>query len=74
VRVSDTLHFHAGALAEAQRRVVALADGPGGAVTVAQVRDELGSSRRFAVALLAYLDAERVTIRRGDVHVVRRRR
>ena len=52
--------------------MVALADGPGGAVTVAQVRDELGSSRRFAVALLAHLDAERVTVRRGDVHVVRR--
>jgi selenocysteine-specific elongation factor len=74
VRVSPTLHFHAAALVEAQRQIVELAGGPGGAVTVAQVRDALGSSRKFAVALLAHLDSQRVTVRRGDEHVVRRGR
>jgi selenocysteine-specific elongation factor len=72
VRVSPTLHFHPDALAEAQRRIVALAGGPGGSVTLAQVRDALGSSRKFAAALLAHLDSARVTVRRGDEHVVRR--
>ncbi len=74
VRVSPTLHFHPDALAEAQRRIVDLAGGPGGSVTIAQVRNALGSSRKFATALLAHLDAERVTVRRGDEHVVRRGR
>jgi selenocysteine-specific elongation factor len=72
VRVSPTLHFHADALAAAQRQIVDLAGGPGGSVTLAQVRDALGSSRKFAAALLAHLDSERVTVRRADEHVVRR--
>jgi selenocysteine-specific elongation factor len=74
VRVSPTLHFHPDALTEAERRIVELAGGPGGAVTLAQVRDAFGSSRKFATALLAHLDSARVTVRRGDEHVVRRTR
>jgi selenocysteine-specific elongation factor len=74
VRVSPTLHFHPDALAEAERRIVELAGGPGGSVTLAQVRDAFGSSRKFATALLAHLDSARVTVRRGDEHVVRRTR
>jgi selenocysteine-specific elongation factor len=74
VRVSPTLHFHPDAIAEAQQRIVELAGGPGGSVTLAQVRDALGSSRKFATALLAHLDSARVTVRRGDEHVVRRTR
>ena len=74
IRVAPTLHFHPDAIAEARRRIVELAGGPGGSVTLAQVRDALGSSRKFAVALLAHLDSQRVTVRRGDEHVVRRGR
>jgi selenocysteine-specific elongation factor len=36
------------------------------------VRDSLGTSRRYAQALLEHLDAKRVTLRRGDEHVLRR--
>ena len=46
--------------------------GHGGDVTLAQLRDELGTSRKFAQALLEHFDSERVTIRRGDAHVLRR--
>jgi selenocysteine-specific elongation factor len=73
IRVSKTLHYHPDALAEARARILALAERHGGAVTLAQVRDELGTSRKYAQALLEHLDAEKVTIRRGDAHVVRRR-
>jgi selenocysteine-specific elongation factor len=72
IRVSKTLHYHPDVLAEIRRRVIALAADHGGAVTLAQLRDELGTSRKFAQALLEHLDAEKVTIRRGDEHVVRR--
>ncbi len=74
VRVSPALHFHPEALIDAERRIVELAGGPGGSVTLAQVRDALGSSRKFAAALLAHFDAARVMVRRGDEHVVRRAR
>jgi selenocysteine-specific elongation factor len=72
VRVSRTLHYHRDVLDEARRRVLALAQRSGGAVTLAQLRDELGTSRKFSQALLEHLDSEKVTIRRGDAHYVRR--
>jgi selenocysteine-specific elongation factor len=72
VRVSKTLHYHSESLAEVHRRVLTLAQSHGGAVTLADLRDALGTSRKFAQALLEHLDAERVTIRRGDEHVLRR--
>ncbi len=74
VRVTQSLHYHADVLAELSARVVATAGRLGGSITLAQVRDELGTSRKFAQALLEHLDAERVTIRRGDEHVLRRAR
>lgn len=71
VRVSKTLHYHPDVLADARRRVLELAACHDGAVTLAQLRDELGTSRKFAQALLEHLDSEKVTIRRGDAHYVR---
>ena len=55
------------------RRLVALLEAEG-SVTLARVRDELGSSRKYVQALLEHFDAERVTLRRGDARVLRRRR
>ena len=37
-------------------------------ITLAGLRDELATSRKFAQALLEHFDSERVTIRRGDEH------
>jgi selenocysteine-specific elongation factor len=74
VRVSKALHYHADVLADIRGRVVAVAERHGGAVTLAQMRDELGTSRKFAQALLEHFDSEKVTIRRGDEHVLRRAR
>jgi len=72
-RVSKTLHYHPDVLADVRRRVLELADRNRGAVTLAEVRTELGTSRKFAQALLEHLDSEKVTIRRGDEHHVRAR-
>jgi selenocysteine-specific elongation factor len=70
VRVARNLHYHADALAEARERVVARIERDG-QVTIAQLRDELGTSRKFAQALLEHLDGEKVTRRVGDAHVLR---
>jgi len=72
VRVSKNLHYHVDSLSEIRARLIELAGRNGGAVTLAQLRDELGTSRKFAQALLEHFDSEKVTIRRGDEHVLRR--
>ncbi len=73
VRVSRALHYHPDVLAEIRARLLAIAVRNGGAVTLAQLRDELGTSRKFAQALLEHFDSEKVLIRRGDEHFVRSR-
>jgi selenocysteine-specific elongation factor len=71
-RLGRGMHIHRDALAEVAERVSALIerDGP---LTLAALRDELQTSRRYAQALLEALDAERVTLRVGDERVLRRR-
>jgi selenocysteine-specific elongation factor len=71
VRVGPNLHFHAEPLAEVEARVVSICERTGEA-TIAGVRDELGTSRKYAQAILEHLDATKVTRRRGDAHVLRR--
>ena len=61
----DGIVFASGAVDEARRRVrAALRDR--GTVTVADVRDLLGSTRKYVLPILNRLDAEGVTRRRGD--------
>jgi selenocysteine-specific elongation factor len=72
VRVARSLHFDATALASLVERIVGICERDG-SVTIAGVRDELDTSRKYAQALLEYLDGTRVTVRRGDEHVLRRR-
>ena len=72
VRVSRNLHFHPEPLAELEARVIAICERDGGA-TIASVRDELGTSRKYAQALLEHLDGTKVTRRIGDEHRLRSR-
>ena len=72
VRAGRDLAFTADALASAQAAVVDLA-GETGSVTLAQLRDRLGVSRKFAQGLLEALDARGVTRRVGDERILRRR-
>ena len=73
VRLGPAMHAHPDALAEARDRIVAAIERDG-AITLAGARDELQTSRKYAQAYLEHLDADRVTIRRGDQRVLRRRR
>jgi selenocysteine-specific elongation factor len=71
VRVGPAQHFWAPALDELAGRVAVLCRRQGSA-TIASVRDELGTSRKYAQAVLEHLDRIRVTRRDGDAHVLRR--
>jgi selenocysteine-specific elongation factor len=65
----DGVAFGAGAVERACDEVRALlAEHPDG-VTVAQIRDRLGASRKFVLPLLAHLDGTGRTRRRGDLRI-----
>ena len=70
VRTSPEVVFEAKAYAEMVERVVEHARARG-SITVAEVRDLFGTSRKYALALMEYLDQQRVTRRVGDERVLR---
>lgn len=65
----DGIWFAPDTIAEASRRVAALlSDQPEG-ITVSVIRESLGTSRKFALPLLAVLDGTGVLRRRGDLRI-----
>ena len=67
------MYAHPDAIAAVRARVEAIV-GAEGAIRMARLRDELGTSRKYAQALLEHLDAARVTLRLPDDRRVLRRR
>ncbi|MDQ6692420.1 MAG: selenocysteine-specific translation elongation factor [Candidatus Dormibacteraeota bacterium] len=70
VRLSDDVAFTRTAYESALNLVTRIVQAEGG-VTVARLRDEMAASRRPVLALLEYLDAQRITRREGDVRILR---
>ena len=70
VRVNESVVFEAGAYREMVDGVKARIE-ENGEITVADVRDMFGASRKYALALLDHLDQQRVTRRVGDARVLR---
>ena len=70
VRAGEGVVFAAAAYREMVDRIVAHLK-EHRTVTLAQVRDMFGTSRKYAQALLEHLDAQRVTRRVGDERVLR---
>lgn len=71
VRVSPEVAFAAEAYREMVERIVA-ALRERGSLTLGQVRDMFGTSRKYVQPLLEHLDAQRITRRVGDERVLRR--
>jgi selenocysteine-specific elongation factor len=66
------MYAHPDAIEAVAERVRSIIAAEGG-ITLARLRDELGTSRRYAQALLEHLDAERITRRLpDDTRVLRR--
>ena len=70
IKVSDEVLFEAQAYEAMRDRLVAYL-GERGQASVAEVRDLLGSSRRYTLSFLEDMDRKRVTKRMGDVRVLR---
>jgi selenocysteine-specific elongation factor len=72
VRADDSIAFAREAYEEMASRIVEHLKAQG-TITLAQVRDMFAASRKYAQALLEYLDEQRITRRVGDERVLRRR-
>ena len=70
VKVSESVVFSASAYGDMVDKIAAHINEKG-QVTVADVRDLFGTSRKYALALMDYLDQQRITRRVGDVRVLR---
>jgi selenocysteine-specific elongation factor len=72
-RAGGDVYFAAEALEELRAGALELA-AESGELTLPGIRTELGTSRKYAQAILENLDARGETVRHGDRHVVRRPR
>ncbi len=70
VQVTDDIYLHSEAEAEMRRRVREKLAGGGPGLTVAEIRDLLGTTRKYAVPLCEYLDRTQVTRREGDLRLL----
>jgi selenocysteine-specific elongation factor len=69
LEVAPGILFATGALEEIRQTIVARIQ-ERGAITVADLRDTVGTSRKYALALLEYFDGIRLTRRIGDRRVL----
>ncbi|MXZ92547.1 MAG: selenocysteine-specific translation elongation factor [Chloroflexi bacterium] len=70
VKVNETVIFTSAAYEDMEARIVAHLQ-QNGSVTVADARTIFGTSRKYVLPLLEYLDRQRVTRRVGDERVLR---
>lgn len=68
VRIGEDTYFGREALEEAQAKISAFLD-QHGQITLGQARDLLGSTRKYVLPLLEYLDQIKFTRRQGDLRV-----
>ncbi len=68
VRVAEGIVFARDAYDRMVQETLGLIDA-NGSVTLAQFRDAIGTSRKYAQAMMEYLDARRITRRVGDARV-----
>lgn len=69
VTIADDLYLHHIPYGTARQAVKELAGSPGG-ITVGNLRDKLGSSRKIILPLLEHFDALRLTRRVGDMRIL----
>ncbi len=66
---ADGVWFAASAIEAAAERIAGLLSAQPDGVTVAEIREELGTTRKYALPLVGYLDRTGVTRRRGDLRI-----
>jgi len=70
VKVKEDLYFDAAAIESLKKRVIAHLK-EHGELTPPQFKETTNASRKYAIPLLEYLDAKKITLRVGDVRKLR---
>jgi selenocysteine-specific elongation factor len=70
VKTKEDIYFHAAAMAERQERLVARLK-EHGEITTPQFKEMTGASRKYTIPLIEYFDAQKVTIRIGEIRKLR---
>ncbi len=70
IKTKDDIYFHAATLTEFQRRLVAWLK-EHGEITTTQFKEMTQASRKYTIPLLEYFDAQKLTIRVGEVRKLR---
>jgi selenocysteine-specific elongation factor len=70
VRITDELYLHTEAEAQMRRLITDRLARGGTGLTVAEIRDLLGTTRKYAVPLCEYLDRIGTTRREGDLRLL----
>ena len=63
--------FHQGAVSRAREELIKNGKAHDGEVAIPELRDVLGTSRKFMIPLLEYFDGTGITVRRGDKRFLR---
>lgn len=71
VKVKDDLYFHRAAVAELETRVINFLKEQK-EISPAQFKEMTQVSRKYAIPLMEYLDAQKITLRVGDKRVLRK--
>ncbi len=69
MRISEDVLLQQHILEEMRQAVISHVQEHGG-ITLGELRDQFDTSRKYAVAVLEYLDQSGVTVRRGDTRVL----
>ncbi len=69
IRLSSNAFLHRITIEEAKRKTIEFLKA-NGEMTIGDVREIFGASRKFSVPLLEYLDSQRITMRKGDTRVL----
>jgi selenocysteine-specific elongation factor len=72
IKISEDVLFLPQTLEEMRQAVVSHIQ-HAGSITLAELRDRFDTSRKYAVAVLEYLDQAGITVRRGDARVMTRK-
>jgi selenocysteine-specific elongation factor len=71
VKVKDELYFHRSAIAELEGKVIRFLQEQK-EMSPTQFKEMTQVSRKFAIPLMEYLDAQKITLRVGDKRVLRK--
>ena len=73
VKVSEILYYDADAIADLQEKVTAFIEKEG-EIDAPRFKNLTGLTRKFSIPLLEYFDRIKLTIRVGDIRLLRKQR